>query len=103
MKTILIILVVLLAQGCRTYGIEKGTDEFGNPYVKVDVSSSADMKAPNVHYKRIGEDVTFDFSAEEIDNNTQDFMGMFQGMMGMMMEMMKAQMLMNAAPPAVNE
>jgi hypothetical protein len=101
MKTILIILIVLMAQGCRTYGIEKGTDEFGNPYVKVEVTSSADLEAPYVHYSREGDDIVFDFSAESVDNNTEAFMGAFTGMMGMMMEMMKAQMLMNA--PVVAE
>ena len=100
MKTILMILIVLMAQGCRTYSIEKQTPD---GTIKVYVQSSADMKAPNVHYKRDGDDVTFDFSAEEIDNNTEAYLGIFQGIMVAMMEMMQMQMQMQMMPPVVNE
>jgi hypothetical protein len=99
MKTLLVVLIILMAQGCRTYGIEKGVDDAGNPYVKVDISSSADIEAPYVHYVRKGDDVIFDFSAEKVDNNTESFTGLFQGMMGMMMEMMQKMAAMQAGTP----
>ena len=93
MKVLLIVLVILLAQGCTTYGIEKGVDENGNFYTKVDVSSTRDLEEPRVDYIREGEDAEFHFSAASVDNNTEAFMATFQGMMSMMMELMKASML----------
>ena len=93
MKIAMMVLIVLLATGCRTYGIEKGVDEAGNAYVKVNVTSSADIEAPTVHYLREGETVEFDFSADSVDSNTQDFLSIFQSTFAMMLEMMKANML----------
>ena len=98
MRTLLTVLAIIFLSGCRTYGIEKGVDDAGNPFVKVEISSSADIEVPRVHYNRNGDVVTFDFSADGIDNNTADYMGMFSGMMGMYMQMMENMMMRMSAP-----
>ena len=98
MKALLLVLFIVLISGCTTYSIEKGVDENGNFRTKVDVSSTRDLEQPRVDYKREGADAEFHFSAASVDNNTESFMAMFQGVMTMMMEMMKASMIMNAGP-----
>ena len=100
MKLLLIILVVLMAQGCRTYSVHKVAPDGST--IEIKVQSSADIEAPYIHYERVGNDAVFDFSAENVDSNTEDFMNMFQGMMGMMMEMMKASMLMSVPTAVTN-
>ena len=92
MKALLLVLFIVLISGCTTYSIKK--DPSG--YTEVHVSSTRDLEEPQVDYKREGEDAEFHFSATSVDNNTEDFLSLFQGMMGMMMEMMKAQMVMSA-------
>jgi uncharacterized protein YxeA len=88
MKYILIILVVLMSVSCTKYTVKKEADGSTEVYI----SSTRDLDQPEVHYSRTGKDATFDFKAASVDNNTDAFLGMFQGMMSMMMQMMQAQM-----------
>ena len=95
MKILLMILVVLLAQGCRSYGVEKGVDAAGNEYVKVNVTSSADLEDPSVVYEKDADGaVKFHFAAANVDNNTEVFGSIFQGIAGMFTEMMQSMMAM---------
>ena len=96
MKVLIMILVVLLATGCRSYGVEKGVDAAGNEYVKVNVTSSADLEDPSVFYEKKDGSVKFTFAASNVDSNTEEFMSMFQGMVMTIMEMWKASMMMQA-------
>ena len=98
MKTLLIALLSATLFGCTSYGIERGTDDNGNLYTKVNVKSTRDLEQPRVDYSREGQDAEFHFSAASVDNNTEVMVGAFSGMMGMMMEMVQKMMLMNVAP-----
>lgn len=96
MKTLLIILLATVLASCTTYSIEKQMGDGTSTIVHV--KSTRDLEEPSVDYKREGADAEFHFSAASVDNNTESFMAMFQGVMTMMMEMMKASMIMNAGP-----
>ena len=96
MKTILIAILITLLSACTTYSVKRD----GAGMVSVDVTSTRSFEQPNIYYAREGEDVEFQFSADSVDNNTDAFLGAFQGVMGAMMEMMKAQMQMQMLPPA---
>ena len=93
MKALLLVFVIIFMSGCTTYSVKRD----GEGMVSVDVTSTRSFEQPNIYYNREGQDVEFQFSAESVDNNTDAFLGVFQGMMGMMIEMMKAQMLMSNA------
>lgn len=103
MKYILIIVLALFATSCTMYTVEKNLGDGISTTVKV--RSTRDLEQPEVHYVREGEDARFDFTAASIDNNTDAFLGMFQGMMGMMMQMMQGMMevQMGAAPPVLDQ
>ena len=95
MKIVLMILIILMAQGCRSYGVEKGVDQAGNEYVKVNVTSSADLENPAVFYeKKENGDIKFTFAADNVDNNTEVFAGIFEGIAGMFSQMMQQMMAM---------
>ena len=89
MKTLMIVMVLFLS-GCTTYDIKRDSEGI----VSVNVKSTRSFEAPDLHYIREGTDVEFDFKAASVDNGTEAFVGMFQGMMGMMMEMMERMMSM---------
>ena len=95
MKIFLMILIIFMAQGCRTYGVEKGVDAAGNEYVKVDISSSADLENPSTYYEKNADgSVKFTFAADNVDNNTEAFLGIFEGIAGMFNQMMEGMMAM---------
>ena len=69
--------------GCTTYSIEKVTPDGSSTVVHV--KSTRDLEQPELHYERYGNDAVFDFKAAGVDNNSDAYLGMFNGMMGMMM------------------
>lgn len=91
MDLILLCAITLLLGACTTYDVKRDAEGI----VSVRVSSTRSFDAPDLHYKRIDDDVQFDFKAKNADNNTDAFIGMFQGMMATMMQMLQA---MTAAP-----
>ena len=86
MKTLMIILILFLAQGCTTYSVQKQSPD--GSYTTVRVSSTRSFEAPDLHYKRL-DGTEFNFSAANADNNTDAFIGIFGGMMAMMQQMMQ--------------
>lgn len=98
MKNIVLILMsallTIMLGGCTMYTVEKEMGDGIKTTVKI--RSTRDLEQPEVHYVRGAVDTEdyakFDFSAASVDNNTDAFMGMFQGMMGMFMEMMQGMM-----------
>ena len=81
---ILIATLIIFLSGCTTYDIKRDSDGI----ISVQVKSTRSFEAPDLHYNRVGDDVEFDFTAANADNNTDAFVGMFSGMMKMMMDMM---------------
>jgi len=84
MKILLSVLVVIFMSGCTTYSVKRD----GEGMVSVDVTSTRSFEQPNIYYNREGDDVEFQFSADSVDNNTDAFLGAFQGIMATMMQMM---------------
>jgi len=83
MKALLIFAIIFLS-GCTTYDVKRDSEGI----VNVKVRSTRSFEAPDLHYKRLGSDVTFDFKAANADNNTDAILGIFGGVMAMMQEMM---------------
>ena len=74
MKPLLIILAaMLLLQGCTTYDIIRKPD--GTVIVKV--RSSRSFEAPDLHYKRTGNNAEFTFGAASVQDGTAAMIGMF--------------------------
>lgn len=94
MKTILAAIFVMLLSACTTYDVKRDSEGI----VRVTVKSTRSFEAPDLHYKRDGDGVEFDFSAANADNNTDAFLGMFNGIM----QMMQAMMMQMAAPRPAN-
>jgi hypothetical protein len=88
MKALLIVLFLL--SGCTTYSVHKVSPDGVETTVKI--ASTRSFEQPDMHYERVGNDASLEFSAASVDNNTEAFMGMFSQMMGMMMQLMKANM-----------
>jgi len=98
MKKLLMLLTIfammVMFNGCTMYSVEKQMPD--GSFTNVNVKSTRSFEQPDLHYTREGNDATFDFQAAGADNNTDAFMGMFQGIFGMMSTMMET-MTMNMA------
>ena len=86
---ILLIMFTLLTgcviSGCTTYSIKRDAQGI----ISVDVRSTRSFEAPDLKYHRFGdEEVSFDFKAAGVDNNTDLLIGMFSSMIGMMQGIM---------------
>ena len=69
----ILILMAALLQGCTTYDITRKPD--GTVIVKV--RSSRSFEAPDLFYKRTGQDAEFTFGAASIQDGTAAMVGMF--------------------------
>ena len=92
MKSLILVLTIIFMSGCTTYDVKRDSEGI----VSVKVKSTRSFETPDLSYQRVGNDVSFDFSAQSVDNNTEAILGTFQGMMGMMMQMMQ---MMAQTPP----
>ena len=95
MRILLIVLITIVMVGCTTYDIKRDSEGI----IQVSVKSTRSFEQPNLHYDRNGTDVTFDFEAASVDNNTDAFMGAMTGVMGMMMQMMEGMMMKMSTMP----
>jgi len=72
MKFLYIVIILLTLQGCYTKYMVETTHPDGKN-VKVSVWSAAkDYTAPNLHYRRMSDDVQFDFTADTMNDKTAD-------------------------------
>jgi hypothetical protein len=90
MKTLIIAFLIISLSACTTYDIRRDSEGI----ISVKVKSTRSFEAPDLHYERIGSDVTFDFEAANADNNTEQIMGA----MGSMVQFLQQMMLKMAAP-----
>lgn len=58
-----------MSAGCTTYSVEKTTPDGSSTLAHV--KSTRSFETPNLHYARTGADAEFDFSAQSVDNNTE--------------------------------
>ena len=64
MKTLLVAILIIFVSGCTQYTITKRMADGSTMDVKV--ISSREFTAPELHYKRVGENAEFDFGAESV-------------------------------------
>lgn len=93
MKLFFILLIAIFLNACTMYSVEKQLPD--GSFTNIHVKSTRSFEQPDLAYTRTGADATFDFKAAGADNNTDAYLGMFQGMMGMMMAYMEKMMVVN--------
>ena len=76
------LLLIPLLASCTMYTVEKTMPDGSSTVVRI--KSTRSFETPDLEYTRTGQDATFSFSADSVDNNTAAMMGIMAQLMAML-------------------